>query len=101
MNSKFAMRLHFCMNPNQRTEAKQLLNIKKCLYSEKLLFQIQFQFTMNDDVFICEGTHICALPIHKSQFTIQHDQCKYDTVADQKIQAVCVTIEFISCLHTV
>lgn len=33
------MRLHFCMNPNQRTEAKQLLNIRKCFYSEKLYFK--------------------------------------------------------------
>lgn len=101
MKSRFAMRLHFCMNQNQRTDAKLPPNVRKYLYSENLLFQIQFQLTKKDGVFICKGTHICALPIHKTQFTIRHDQCKYDTLADQEIQSICITIKFISCLHTV
>lgn len=70
------------MNPNQRSGAKPLLDIGKCLHSEKLVFQIQFKFTRKDYLFICKGTYIFALPIHKSQFAIEHNQ--YDSLADEK-----------------
>lgn len=71
------------MNPNQSIEAKALLSIGKCLHSEKLLFQIQLQYIRKDYLFICKGTHIFALPIHKQQFAMQHDQ--YDRLADERL----------------